>query len=269
MKEFKAQKIKSVIKELLKKKNITYEDLAESLDCSIPTIKRILGPEELTLNRLLQLCEIVNIDLADLESLTADTEVKEEKFTEEQELFLAKNQNFLAYFFKLLSDKSPAEIAQAHNLNQRSTDKYLIGLEKLELIRVTGKQKVKPNFRRGPTLGNGPLAKTYFNTFLNNAANFFKEIILEGLSTPKGEKTAAPGRFVIRTFKISKAAYDTWVEQQDKAMRDLEKLGEFEEKTKEGTELRSAVVVQAHAITPHDHRALKILENSFGEITNI
>jgi hypothetical protein len=51
VKEFKSQKIKAVIKDLLKKKNITYEDLAEQLECSVPTIKRILGPEELTLNR--------------------------------------------------------------------------------------------------------------------------------------------------------------------------------------------------------------------------
>ena len=175
MTEFKSQKIKGVIKELLKKKNLTYEDLAADLECSIPTIKRILGPEELTLNRLLQLCEIVDIDLADLENLTADTEVKEEKFTEEQESFLAKNQNYFAYLLKLLSDKTPTEIAQTHNLNQRSTDKYLIGLEKLELIRVTGKQKVKPIFKRGPTLGNGPLAKAHFGNFINSAATFLRK----------------------------------------------------------------------------------------------
>jgi transcriptional regulator with XRE-family HTH domain len=269
MKEFKSQKIKSVIKDLLKKKNLTYEELAESLECSIPTVKRILGPEELTLNRLLQLCEIVEIDLAELETLTHDTEVPEEKFTEAQETFLAKNPNFFAYIMKLLYGSSPSEIAQTHNLTQRSTDKYLIGLERAELIKVTGRQKVKPVFKRGPTLGNGPLAKIHFASFINSAASFFKEIVTEGVSTPKGQKTTSPGRFVVQTMKITKASYDAWIEEQEKALRTLEKIALFEGKTKDPSELQTAVVVQGNAIMAYDHKALKILEGAAGEIPNI
>ncbi len=153
MKEFKSQKIKSVLKGLLKKKGITYEELAQQMECSVPTVTRILGTEELSLNRLLELCEIVEIDLAELAVLTQENGEKEEKFTPEQEKFLAKNKNYLGYLLKLFSGETPKQIAEKNSLTQRSTDKYLIQLEKQELIHVTGKQKVKPAFKRFPTFG--------------------------------------------------------------------------------------------------------------------
>jgi transcriptional regulator with XRE-family HTH domain len=272
MKEFKSQKIKSVIKDLLKKKDLTYDDLAEQLECSVPTIKRILGPEELTLNRLLQLCEIVGINLAELEELTQDTENKEERFTVEQEEFLAKNQSFFAYLMKLFNGETPKQIAESHHLTQRSTDKYLIGLEKKALIRVTGKQKVKPAFKNIPLLGSGMLGKVYYQAFIKNAAQFFIDTITEGYGNKfrdkkDGEKNSV--KFSVQTSKISRASYQLWVEEQEKAWRNLEKLASFEEKTKDPSELMTAVIVQANTLVKNDYKGLDLLERAMGEVTNL
>lgn len=269
MLEFKSQKIKTVLKNQLKKKNLTYEDLAEELECSVPTVKRILGAEEITLNRLLQLCAILNISLSEIEALSAEGEKKEIKFSEEQETFLAKNPNYWAYLMKLFSGKTPAEIAKEYSLTARSTDKYLIALEKQELIRVTGKQKVKPNFKDTPTLGNGPLAKNYFRSFIGIAAQFFIQVITEALSKPKHEKTKNPGRVMIHYMNVSQSTYEAWVEQQEKMLQDLRRLSEFEEKSKDPSELRSQVILLGHAYVDKDYPALKSLENVFGDIPNL
>lgn len=270
MQEFKSQKIKAVIKDLLKKKNITYDDLAEQLDCSVPTIKRILGPEELTLNRLLQLCEIVEIDLAELETLTGAGEVREESFTPEQEAFLAKNRNYFAYLMKLFGGDSPKQIAEKYGLTQRSTDKYLIGLEKQDLIRVTGKQKVKPNFKGIPHLGSGVLGNAYYENFIKNTGQFYIEVIREGFRNKFDEtKEKASAKFGVQACKISRASYLAWVEEQEKAMRNLEKLSSFEEKTKDASELMMAVIVQANTMVKVDYKGLELLEKTMGEVTNI
>lgn len=268
MNEFKSQKIKSCIKDLLKKKSLTYEDLAEELECSVPTIKRILGPEELTLNRLLELCDILNIDLAELEMMTQENNEKDERFTEEQDAFLAKNRNYYAYLIKLFDGKSPKEIQEQYNLTQKSTDKYLIGLEKQELIRVTGKQRVKPNFKREPVLGNGPLAKAFFGSLISKASNFFISIVQEGLRTPKNERSKSPGRFSTMTTKCTKESYENLIKEQDKLLRDFQKISSLEEKTKPGEDLKSCVIVSAHAYVAHDHLELKAFDNAFGDITN-
>ncbi len=268
MNEFKSQKIKSCIKDLLKKKNLTYEDLAEELECSVPTIKRILGTEEMTLNRLLQLCEIVEIDLAELEMLIQGNDAKEEKFTEAQDLFLAKNTNFFAYLMKLFDGKTPKEIAEQYKLTDKSTTKYLIGLEKNGLIRVTGKQRVKPTFKRGPTIGNGQLAKIFFQSFISKTASFFTEIVNEGLRRPKNETPKSKGLFGLQTARVTPATYEKWVKDHERLVMDLEKMASFEEKTKNPSELQHCVIVNAHALVPENHIGLKILDNALGDITN-
>lgn len=271
MQEFKSQKIKAVIKDLLKKKDITYEDLAEQMDCSVPTIKRILGPEELTLNRLLQLCEIVEVDFAELEELTKDTDEKEEKYTPAQEEFLAKNRSYLAYMMKLFSGESPKQIAEKFNLTQRSTDKYLIGLEKQGLIRVTGKQKVKPNFKKIPSFGSGILGQIYYEAFIKNTAQFFINRISEGFrEKAQGSLKERRGtKFGLQVVKISSASYQAWAEEQERAMDQLGRIGSYEEKSKDESELMTAVIIQGNMMVENDYKGLSLLESTMGEVTNI
>jgi transcriptional regulator with XRE-family HTH domain len=269
MEEFKTQEIKTALKALLKKQGVTYEAIAEEIDCSVPTVKRILGKEELTLNRLLQLCEMANTNLAELEQLTKETQIKEERYSEEQEIFLAKNQNFFSYLMKLFSGESPKQIAENFKLSQRSTDKYLIGLEKMELIRVTGKQRIKPAFKQSPALGNGPLAKNYFAYFIKSAAHFFTNVIQDALAMPKGQKSEAPAQAVIQMIKISKPTYDAWLVEQEKSLQNLQTLSNFEEKTKDVSELQTAVILRANAYVKNNHPGLKNLENATGDIPNI
>lgn len=269
MKEFKSQRIKSVIKELLKKKKINYEDLAEQMECSVPTIKRILGPEELTLNRLLQLCEIVDIDLADLESMTQENSARIEKFTPDQENFLAHNRPYFAYLLKLFSGKTPKEIAEQNNLTARSTDKYLLGLEKHELIKVSGKQKVKPNFKNQPNLGRGILAKVYFEEFIQSTSNYFIKMIHDTLSASESEKERPQGGYTVYGAKITPATYDTLLAELQKSIQNLAKVAEYEEKTKPESELKSIVMVFGSSMVKNDYPGLKTVDNAAGEIINL
>ncbi|AFY01419.1 helix-turn-helix domain-containing protein [Bdellovibrio bacteriovorus] len=268
MKEFKSQKIKAVLKVLLKKKGLTYDALAEQMECSVPTIKRILGPEELTLNRLLHLCDILDTNLAEIETLTAEEETGSPSFTEEQDAFLAKNKNYFAYLMKLFDGMTPKQIADEYQLTARSTDKYLIGLEKHDLIRVTGKQKVKPAFKTIPNLGNAALARAHSESFIKGVAYFFIDLVREGLYSQKKKEERNQASFSTQVVKISKASYQAWVEEQNKSLRSFEKLATYEEKTKAPEELMSAVIVSAHTILKHDYEGLKKFSSTFGEITN-
>ena len=273
MTDFKSLKIKQVLKDLFKKKGLTYEEIAEQLECSIPTVKRFLGPEELTLTRLLQLCEIADIDFADLEIMTKDRAVADEKFSIEQETFLAKNPPYLAYLMKLFGGETPKQIADKHGLNQRSTDKYLIGLEKLELIHVTGKQKVKPAFKSLPSFGDGPLGRLYFESLITKSGKFFIEVAKDGLRIKSMGASAKEERpramWGIHAAKVTRESYNRWVSEQEKARKDFERLCIFEEKTKSPSELMSTVIVGAHTLVRDDYPNLAIMENIMGEIKNL
>lgn len=268
MQDFKSQRIKVVLKGLLKKKGMTYEDLAEVMDCSVPTIKRILGAEELSLNRLLHLCEILGTNLSEIEVLTQEPEGDRPSFTEEQDEFLAKNQNFFAYLMRLYSGMSPKQIAEEFKLTERSTDKYLLGLEKYDLIKVSG-SRVRPAFKRNPTLGRGALARAYAESLVKAASYFFIELVREGLYSPKSEEEKNKTLFSIATVTVSRASYQAFVEEQQKAFRNFEKLAAFEEKTKAPSDLMTAVFVDAHTLVKKDYEGLRRLDNSLGEITNL
>jgi len=272
MEEFKAQRIKSAIKTLLKKKEMKYEDLASELDCSVPTVKRILGPEELSLNRLLQICDLLDVSLSELEAFIKEEPTKGSTFTPEQEEFLARNKNYFAYLMKLYSGESPRKIAEKYKLNQRSTDKYLIGLERLELIRVTGRSNIKTTFKSLPNLGQGKLAKAYFESLIRNSGTFFINNIHEALlenSQPKSDKKRPESKFGIHSTKVTRATYEAWMEENRKAIRSFEKLAQFEEKTKDPEELMTAILIDGGALVENNYPGLKLIEDTLGEITNL
>jgi transcriptional regulator with XRE-family HTH domain len=272
MTDFKSLKIKQVLKTLLKKRGLTYEAVAEQLECSVPTVKRFLGAEELTLSRLLEICEIVNIDFAELHELTKEAPSGEEHFTPEQEAFLAKNPAYLGYLMKLFSGETPKQIAVKYGLSMRSTDKYLIGLEKNELIHVTGKQKVKPAFKSVPRFGEGPLGQLHFQSVIANSARFFTEVAKDGIDLkrrglPADERPHA--LWGIHATKVTRPTFDRYVAETERARLDFDRQADFEEKTKPPEELMTMVVLGGHTILKNESPHLQILENMFGEIKNL
>jgi transcriptional regulator with XRE-family HTH domain len=266
MEEFKSQKIKSALKSLLKKKGITYDELAEELECSVPTVKRILGPEEITLNRLFQICDFLDISISELEASSASTETERFEFSEEQQEFFVKNKNYFSYLMALVSGETPKQIADRCGLNQRSTDKYLIGLEKIGLIHVTGKQKVRPIFKMSPHLGKGKLAKAYFETLIQNAASFMINNIHEYMIDPN--KSRPGSKFGIMVVKATPESYLEWIKESSAALTNFEKKARFEEKVRSASELKTVVITDGAALVPHDYHGLKTIENAMGEIVN-
>lgn len=266
MKEMNSQKIKSVFKNLLKKKNITYEEVAKQLDCSLPTVNRILGPEEITLTRMLELCEILDLPFSDLAAMTKEDLQEEERFTEEQETFLAKNGHFFSYYVKLLGNENPKQIAEEYGLNQRSTDKYLIALENQGLIKVTGKSKVRAVFQSMPALGKGPLGKMYYEKIIGAGSRFFIDHIRKNIQKSPGATSA---KVAVNASKMTKASYAKFVEEQERLFNHYKQISDLEGKIKKPSELMTVVMMSGHTLAYNDDEGLKGLDRVFGEIKNI
>jgi hypothetical protein len=269
MNQFTVQNIKQSLKIILKQKHIRFEDIAKELDCSIPTVKRILGPEELSLSRLLQLCDFVGLGLGELESFAATKLLQRPGFTAAQQDFLAKHPSHFAYLMRLYAGSTPAKIAQEFSLNMRTTDKYLLDLERTELIRVTGKQKIKLAYATPPHWGTGPLAKLYYDGFIRSGAEFFTDYIGEVLNKPNDEINKENSGFTLKAIKVSKESYRLWRKEQMKRHEDFERLASFEEKTRSKSELMTAVVLDAGALVSNDYSGLKKFENILGKVKQL
>ena len=269
MTDFKSQQIKTVLKDLLRKKKMTYEDVAETLECSVPTVKRILGPEELTLTRLLEFCDILEVTLSDIEVLTNMTKVAEENFTQEQEEFFAKNGHYLSYFLKLY-EMTPDKIAEKYKLNQRSTDKYLMTLENLGAIVVNAKQKVRPAFKEMPSLGHGTLAKAHFEKFVNSGNNFFIKHLSDRLYAAEDLKKAnLKVGYSLNAITCTDSTYRNYIDETIKAREAFGKLASYEEKSQPAEKLKTAVIMAGWTFVDSDNKDLEFIGNTLGEIRNL
>ncbi len=274
--DIQIHKIKAVLKEQLKKNKMTYEDLAQELDVSVPTIKRWMGDHDLGLNDLFRICEILDLNLSDLHALTANAKTSDNEgtLTEEQQKFLAKNMNYLAFFLKIHSGHTPQEIAEQYKLTKLSVDKYLVKLENLGLIKVTGKLRVKSTYGPHVDFGDGILAKTYYKRWIEGTGGFFTDVITNALLSeksvdPKTRLHKTEATYSVTKTKLTKESYKKWALEHDAAFRQLEAIGKIEEKAYDSDKLFTVVVLNAHTSLPQESKFLKAIDDLAGKIENI
>lgn len=234
-------KIKAALKALLKKKNHTYADLAKVWDCSVPTVKRQLGPEELPLSRLLRTLEWLSLSLSELHKLAESDDLGSAKFTAKQNEFLAKNPREFSFFMKLYEDMTPAQIAYKFKIPAPVLEKILIQLEKYDLIRVGAGGKVRPFSAKVPWV-DGLLAQAHMRKIIDRMAQFQKARITEVLSMKERGLEVPMGGLSWNVGLISEKTYVQFLAKFNKLMDEFTATAKLEEKAMKKSMLKSAVI---------------------------
>jgi DNA-binding Xre family transcriptional regulator len=259
--------IKAAIKLLMKRKRVNYHDLAKHLQVSHATVKRFLTSEELSLSRLLVICDWLGLSLSDLETLASTSfPKKDETYTPAQEEFLSSDPKYLVYLNCLYAGMNPSEIEKSFNLNKRSTDKYLLRLEQHELIKVTEKGLVKPASKTQPSWRTGGLlAKTHYKCVISTFAQFFidsteekfsKETFKDPTKRVWGNLTCSP---------MSKKNADAMITEVEAVINRWAHVASLEEKI-EGEQNLGRIVQMTCLSWQKDKAAVKVLENVFGDV---
>jgi len=98
------------LKKCLKEQHITYRDLAKSLDVSEPSIKRIFASQAFTLERVVQICDVLGITLTELVSIASTLKPKIRTLTWAQEESLVTDMKLLVTAVCILNQWSMADI---------------------------------------------------------------------------------------------------------------------------------------------------------------
>lgn len=215
-------KIKDALKELIRRRNLKYSDVAERLDCSLPTVNRILGREELGLSRLLELCNWLGISLADLDRFGDQiSAAKRVYFTEEQELLLVGNKKLLRVMDLLFEGYDRPRISAHLKLTSKQLDRLLRDLETAKLIRISSRGRVKPVGRRMPEwLPRGPLAKEYFQANFDNFVGLFNDVIQDKFRNDG--KYYPESRITLKFRKISRKAFAAWNAELSEKLEEID-----------------------------------------------
>ncbi|MBE1298756.1 MAG: hypothetical protein GJ680_02440 [Alteromonadaceae bacterium] len=142
-----------LLKERVKSNSTGYQTLADRLGVSVLTIKRQLNGDEISMSKLLALCDAAQVDFADLWKQVEDRKVTHNVFTEIQDRAFYYFPHLFRYFIELLSRQTPADIEQTWSLSPASTHLYLRKLEELELISLS--EKANPTILMSEPIGFG------------------------------------------------------------------------------------------------------------------
>lgn len=122
------------LKKALKTKGLNYRMLAEHLDISEASVKRIFSQGSLSLERISAILEWAGLSFLDIARLM-DTEAVElrQELTVEQEDVLASNNELCAFFHQLLFGKTVQALKRSGTYDAESIDRFKVSLCNLGL----------------------------------------------------------------------------------------------------------------------------------------
>ena len=163
------KQVTDTLKLLLKQHSITYRHIADVLDMSEANIKRVFANHSFSLERLEQICNIINLTLSDLFALSAKQQ--QEKITEltlEQEQELIDNPKLLLMAVLVRDYWKFKEIIEHYDIEVHEAIRLMAKLDKIKLIQLLPNNNYKlliaQDFR---WISNGPLERFMEKEVLN------------------------------------------------------------------------------------------------------
>lgn len=154
----------STIKKQLKSQGMTYRDLALALKISEPSVKRLFASGRLTLDRLVQIGNLLGFTLAELTKEAQAAQPQLHTLTEKQERELVSDSKLLMVAVCALNHWTLDEVVEYYQLTPAEGIKYLLRLDKLRLIDLLPGNRIRIIVARDfDWLPRGPIAQ-YFQT---------------------------------------------------------------------------------------------------------
>ena len=129
-------KLLDALRALLRRRGINYSDLAGRLRVSESTVKRIFSRGVVSVARLEQICDLLEIDMVDLAKESSAYRLGSAVLSADQERALASDPVLLAVFHLLLNEWTAERIVAAYTIDEPSLVALLARLDRLGLIEL-------------------------------------------------------------------------------------------------------------------------------------
>jgi len=156
-------RIMTSLKAIMKSRQITYRDLAQQIRLSEASVKRIFSRGTLTLARLDEICQALEVSMSEVVRLAGDQSADTaELLTLEQETALAADPKLLACFYLLANGRTGRDVSTQLAVDERAVRRLMVRLDTLRLIEL--RSKLRARTRAASVLAwrpDGPLRRTY------------------------------------------------------------------------------------------------------------
>jgi len=143
MQEITNLELTSALKMSLKSRGITYKWVADQIDVSEQTIKRLFREKDCSLSRLNQICQAVDISLYDLMKFAKHHVEPHTELTPEQVSFLGTHPSHFAFLFFLTTNHTLLEIQSTYKLSDTTTFRYLRDLDRNGFLELSEDNKFR------------------------------------------------------------------------------------------------------------------------------
>jgi DNA-binding Xre family transcriptional regulator len=162
------KQISKTLKQLLKQHKVTYRKIADELAMSEANIKRVFATNSFSLERLEQICNIINLSLSDLFSLSDKEQQHLTELTLEQEQELIESPKLLLVAVCVRDYWRIEEIIEHYDIDIHECIRLMAKLDKIKLIQLLPNNNYKlliaQDFR---WIKNGPLERFMEKEVLN------------------------------------------------------------------------------------------------------
>ena len=151
------------LKGIMKSRQITYRELARRIRLSEASVKRIFSRATLTLTRLDDICQALEVSLGEVVRLASEQSADHpEPLTLEQEAALAADPKLLACFYLLANGRTGREVSTQLGVDERAVRRWMVRLDALRLIEL--RSKLRARTRAASVIAwraDGPLRRLY------------------------------------------------------------------------------------------------------------
>lgn len=131
------------LKRILKMRRINYAQVADALDLSEATVKRMFSKNEFSLQRFEQVCRLGEVTLADLAREVDNEKNFISQLTEEQERRVLSNTKLFIVAVCVLNHLTLEQIIAIYNLSETECIQLLLELDRIRFLQLLPNNRIK------------------------------------------------------------------------------------------------------------------------------
>lgn len=151
-----------ILKKTLKTHHLTYGEIASRLSMSEANVKRMFAARRFTLERLEDICGLMQLELSDLFELYEESRQRITQLTQAQEQELVQDVKLLLVAVSVRNRLSYDDIVTNYQISETECIHYLAKLDKIKIIDLLPNNRIKlridDDFRWLP---NGPIERFF------------------------------------------------------------------------------------------------------------
>ena len=168
-----------VLKQALKARGKTYADVAKRLQLSEASVKRLFSEHHLSLQRLDDICQLVDLEISDLVEMLGDRSSEPlSQLSVEQEKEIVSDLELLIVTVSVLNRWPMHQILRFYKIDEHKCVQHLAKLDRIKMIDLLPRNKIKlkvaSNFRWRE---DGPIQRFFMSKLLTD---FFSSRFAKG-----------------------------------------------------------------------------------------